>query len=256
MNEVILTTTKQISRALSKNSPSILTGFAVAGLLSTVILAVKATPQAMHILKREEKFREEEENDLEPIDIVDTIDLTWKCYIPTFVMGVTTITCMIGANSISLRRNAALASLFSITETALKEYQAKVVETIGEKKEEKIRDEIAQEKVINTPPQDKTIILTGKGEYLCLDSFSGRYFRSNIDLIHRAENAFNHKLIREGWMDINQFYDELGLEPVELGNEMGWIAQYAILDIRETVTMTKEGEPCLVMEYRVQPKQI
>jgi len=48
--------------------------------------------------------------------------------------GAATIMCVVGSNSINARRVAALASLYSITETALDEYKAKVVETIGETK--------------------------------------------------------------------------------------------------------------------------
>lgn len=264
---LVTNSSKQLGRVLTRNSPTILTAIGVGGLLTTVILAVKGTVRAQEILWREADFRRNdwsrqtgESEESYPIDPIlnteEIIELTWKCYIPTFVMGVATATCIIGANSINLRRNAALASLFSVTETALKEYQAKVVETIGKNKEEKIRGEIAQDKVTANPVNEKAVILTGKGEYLCLDTFSGRYFRSNIDAIQRSENKFNQRLLREGWLDINEFYDELGLAPIELGNQMGWVAQYAILELRFNVTMSKDGEPCLVMEYMVQPKQI
>jgi Family of unknown function (DUF6353) len=255
----LLTSAEQIKKSMSRNSPTILTGFAVGGLIATVISAIKSTPKAMEILDYEKRYRDQEEQDPDykkPIDILDTIELTWKYYIPTIVMGIVTTTCIIGANSIGMRRNAALASLFSITETTLKEYQAKVVETIGEKKEENIRSEIAKDKVNEKPPTDSTIILTNKGTYLCLDVFSGRYFRSDVEAIRHAENEFNHKLLREGWLSINDFYDILELDPIELGNEMGWIAQYAILEIKYSVTMAKNNEPCLVMDYRIQPKHI
>lgn len=256
---LVTNSTKQLGRAISRNSPTILTALGVAGLLTTVILAVKATPKAMEILEYEKQFRFEQENAItpdEPIEILDTIELTWKCYIPTILMGVATASCIIGANHISLRRSAVLTSLYSIAETSLKEYQQKVVETIGDKKEEKIREEIVKDKIESNPPKDNSIILTGKGNYLCYDVFSGRYFRTSVEEIQRAEIRFNQKLLREGWMDINMFYDEVGLEPIELGNQMGWIAQYAILELKFTSTLTKDTEPCLVMEYRVPPKPI
>ncbi len=264
---VIQKGTKDLSRTISKNSPTILTGLGVAGLVSTVVLAVKGTIKAQETLYQEAGFRRDswseqtgESEESYPIfpmfTTEETVELTWKCYIPTAVMGLTTIACMIGANSIHLRRNAALVSLFSITETALKEYQNKVVEKIGENKEAQIRGEIAQDKIDAVSKEDKAIILTGHGDYLCFDSFSGRRFRSNVEKIRRAENKFNQKLLREGWLSINEFYEELGLEPIDIGKEVGWIGQYALLDIRENVTLTPEGEPCFVMEYRVLPKQI
>jgi len=247
---------KTISRSLSKNSPTILTALGVAGLVSTVALAIRATPKALEILEREKEFRYEEYGDELPIEIVDTIQLTWRVYLPTIGMGAATIFCIIGANNIQLRRNAALASLFSITEATLKEYQAKVVDTIGEAKEEKIRGEIAQEMINKDPSENKTIILTGKGDYLCYDAFSGRYFRSDIETLRRNENQFNQKLLREGWLNINEFYYEIGLDSIELGDEMGWIAERSLMDLKFTTKIGTNGEPCLIIGYSVSPHHI
>lgn len=255
----ITKTFQQIGKVLSKNSPTILTGLAVGGFITTVAMAVKATPKALHIIEMEEKYRMEAEDDpkyLKPMDALDTIEATWECYIPALGMGLLTIGCIIGANTISMRRNAALVSIFSITETTLREYQAKVVQTIGDKKEEKIRAEIAEENMAKNPPRDNTIVMTGKGDYLCMDTYTGRYFRSDVETIRSAVNDFNQKLLQEGWLDINAFYEMLDLPPIEVGDQIGWIAQYAILEVRYTSAMSPKNEPVLVMEYRVQPKQI
>ena len=257
---IVSTMTKQLANTINRNSPTILTALGVAGLVSTVILAIKATPKALNILGEEQRFRYEEEHSAQftdtPIDIFDSVELTWKCYVPTMLMGAATIGCIIGSNRINLRRNAALASLFSIAETTLREYQAKVAEEIGEKKEEKIRADIVQDKLNANPAEEKTIILTGKGMYLCFDTFSGRYFRSNIEVLQRAENVFNQRLLREGWFCINNFYDEIGLEFIELGDEMGWIAERGLMELKFTTKMAKDNEPCLVVDYRVSPHHI
>ena len=253
---LISTSLKTINKNISKNSPSILTALGVAGLVSTVVLAIRATPKAIEILEREKEFRYDEYEDEAPIDVVDTIKLTWRVYAPTIGMGLATTFCIVGANNIHLRTNAALASLFSITETTLKEYQAKVVETIGEAKEEKIRGEIAQEQINKNPVADQTIVLTGNGDYLCYDAFSGRYFRSNVDFLRKKENEFNRKLLRELWLNINEFYYEIGLDAIELGDEMGWIAERGLLELKFTTKLTADGVPCLVMGYSVSPHHI
>jgi len=256
---VFTNTTNQIGRALSRNSPTILTALGVAGLVSTVILAIKATPKAVDIIHYEQRFRLEsggtEELD-DPISVLDTIELTWQEYIPTAAMGLATIACMIGSNHINLRRNAALASLCSITETTLREYQSKVAEQIGDKKEEKIRGEIAQEKLDKNPVEEKTVIVTGRGNYLCFDTFSARYFRSDVEALRKVENTFNQKLLREGWLAINEFYYEIGLENIELGDEMGWIAERSLLELKFNSKMAKDNEPCLVVDYFVSPHHI
>jgi hypothetical protein len=177
MNTIVF---KRLGKLITKNSPTILTGLSVAGLVSTVIMAVKATPKAMRILD-EARIQNgmvelaEDNNSITintGIPVKDAIRLTWKCYIPTAIMGGLTIGCIIGSNSINLRRNAALAGLYSLTETALKEYKAKVIETIGEKKERDIRDEVAKERIHKNPVSDNEVVITGYGETLCYDFLS------------------------------------------------------------------------------------
>lgn len=257
----------KLENTISKNSPTLLTALGVAGLVSTVVLAIKATTKANEILYRESEFRAEqysEQTGEDPSSYPDEsmfsaeelFMLLWREYVPTAVMGVVTISCIVGSNHINLRRNAALASLYTLTETTLREYQAKVTEQIGEKKQEKILEELVQEKLDKNPVDEKTVILTGKGSYLCFDSFSGQYFRSDVEAIRKAENQFNQKLLREGWLGINEFYDLLGLDSIDLGDEFGWIAERNLLETRHTSKVSKEGEPCLVIEYFVTPHHI
>ena len=107
---------KLVGRTLQKNSPTILTGLAVAGVVTTVVMAVKATPKALEILDQERVMREDySERWLVPVEKItkkDIVKLTWKCYLPSFLMGGATIAAIIAANSINLRRNAALSGLY------------------------------------------------------------------------------------------------------------------------------------------------
>ena len=157
---------RQIGDKMSKNSPTILTGLGVAGIISTTIMAVKATPKALTLIDDEYYNRYDASGtSLDFAQYVTDVDnnltkkeilkLTWKEYIPTAVMGTVTVACFLGANNINLRRNAALASVYSITEATLKEYQAKVVDTIGAPKEQKIKDEINQDNINRNPVSKK-----------------------------------------------------------------------------------------------------
>lgn len=249
-------TTKTVGRWMDNNSPALLSAVAIVGVVSTVAMAIKATPKAMLVLETEERFRREEGN-LPEINTLDKMELTWKIYLPSAVMGLITIGCIIGSNHISTRRNAALISLIGVAENVLREYQEKVVETIGENKEEKIHANIAQDQIDNHPVTESTIIMTGHGSYLCYDNFSKRYFRSEIEAIRRSANEFNRKLNIEGWLTINYLYDLLGLEPIELGDEYGWIAERALLDLKFNTRMAKDtDEPALVIDYMVKPYHI
>lgn len=250
--EKVALATKNVGRIISKNSPTILTGMAVAGLVTTVVFAIKATPKALEILDQEKILRKDYDDD-RPITKKDVVKLTWKTYLPTFLMGTGTIACIVFANKINLRRNAVLASLYGLSETALKEYQNKVIETIGENKERKIKDEIIGDKIKNNPPKESSIILTGKGDTLCYDVLSGRYFKSDIENIRKIENETNKRLLSNMWVSLNELYLDLGLPAIDLGRDIGWDVDN-MLEFHFTSKLTEDGKPCLVIDYAVDPR--
>jgi hypothetical protein len=208
---------RDIRVSLDKHSPQILMGVGIAGMITTTVLAVKATPKALQLI--EEKKRELETDEL---SVVDTVKTTWKCYAPAVVTGTLSTICLIGSNSVSTRRTAAIATAYKISETALEEYRAKVVETIGEKKEQIIKDKVAEEQLKKNPISKNEVIITEKGNTLCYDAWSGRYFKSDIEKIKKVQNDMNYRLINDMYVSLNEFYSALGLNTVDMGYELGW----------------------------------
>lgn len=251
--EGIKRATRKIGQAVSRNSPTILTGLSVAGLVTTVVLAVRATPKALQILEEEHAHRW---NNPDFCDLTkkEIVQLTWRCYVPSAIMGSITIACIIGTNSINLKRNAALASLYSLAETTLKEYQAKVVETIGEKKAKAIKDEVYKDKIKNHPVVDKEVFLTKIGDTLCYDVISGRYFKSDIESIRKIQNDLNRRLISDMYISLNEIYYALGLPSTKMGEEVGWVIEDGMLDFNFSSQLTDNGTPCLVIDYTVGPR--
>lgn len=268
---------KSLGGTISKNSPQILTGMAVAGLVSTTIMGIRATPKAMALMdeavwdkyeeamstsKEDLSFDEwmDKENGYDWKDRANTlskkeiIKLCWKTYLPTVLMGSISVACIIGSNRISMRRNAALASLYGLTEAAFKEYQHKVVETIGKNKETKVRDDIAADHVKNRPVGQNEIIFTGKGEVMCMDELSGRYFKSDVDKINKAINEMNYHLRHENFLSVNEFYDEIGLSHTPLGDDLGWDIDKGEIEVSFSAQLTDTNEPCIVLNYKVNPK--
>jgi hypothetical protein len=234
---------------LVKYSPEILTGLGIAGMVTTVIMAVKATPRALE--KIENKKDEVNDDNLRPLELIQA---TWKCYIPAAVTGALSIGCFIGAQSVNVRRQAALATAYTLSESALREYQAKVVETIGEKKEQAVRDSIDKDKVDKNPISDREILITEKGNTLCYDSLSGRYFKSDIDKIRRAENEMNRRMISDMYISLNDFYDEIGLKGTKTGSELGWNIDKGFVELRFSSQLAEDGTPCLVLNYTLSPR--
>lgn len=243
---------RKIGNTISKNSPAILTGLGIVGFATTVIFASKATIKAKETYDKAEK--EYSKDDIE-LTKKDVIKLCYKYYIPTAAMGTISVICFISANHINNKRNAALAVAYSLSENALKEYQSKVVETIGEKKERAIRDEIDKEKIKKNPQKDTVVICTGSGDVLCYDSISGRYFKAAIENIRKVENDLNRRMLSEMYISLNEWYYQIGLPPINIGNDIGWnVNSDGMIDIQFSSQLDENNNPCLVLSYRVEPR--
>lgn len=239
---------KNLGGVLSRNSPAILTGLGCAGVLTTAILTGRATLQASEILKMEVPD--------EQLPATEIVKLTWKVFIPPVLVGASSIACIIGANTINTRRNAALAALYSLSETAFREYKEKVVEEIGRNKELKVRDSIAQDRVTTNPVGDSTIIFTGNGEVLCYDALCDRYFKSSAEKIRQQVLELNEELRNDMWLDLNDLYYAIGLPSTKLGDQVGFDIDKGYIQVDYTGTLTPEGQPCLSIDMTVYPKHM
>jgi hypothetical protein len=237
---------------LEKNAPAILIGLAILSGGTAVVLAVKDTPKA---LKRiEDKKQEMGVDKLTPLD---TVKATWPCYIPTAIAFTFAAGCAVGSQSIHAKRHAALATAYKISETALVEYRDKVIETVGEKKEQTVRDKVAQEQINKTPLVPSEIKITGRGTSLFLDPLSNTYFLSDKQVLHAAENKLNKRMLQSicGSVSLNEFYSEIGLEPIDdsIGYTLGWNSEHQIdLDIRPGES--DDEQPCFVVRHHNPPK--
>lgn len=246
----LATIAKDIRKFASKRSPEILTGIGIAGMITTTILAVRATPKALELIEEQK-----EEESVDELSSFEVVKVAWKPYIPAMVTCVVSTACLIGASSVNTKRNAALATAYKLSETALSEYRDKVVETIGEKKERIVRDKVAEERVKKNPVSKNEVIVTGNGKTLCFDPISGRYFMCSIETIKRAENELNKQMLHDisGYVSLNEFYDELGLDHTSVGDDLGWNTDQ-LIDINFSSQLNDDGEPSVVLDYLVAPK--
>ena len=239
---------KTIRSGLAKHSPAILTALGITGMIGTTVLAVKATPKALDLIENKKK-----ELDKDKLTVVETVKATWKCYVPAAITCATSAACLIGASSVHTKRNAALATAYKLSESALIEYRDKVVETIGEKKEQSVRDAIAKDHVEKNPVTNNEVIITDKGYTLCYDELSGRYFYSDIEKIKKAANELNRQMLNDMYVSLNELYYELGLEGTKLGEQMGWNVDRGLIDLKFSATVSADDRPCIVLDYRVPP---
>lgn len=240
-----------VRRSLSKHSPEILIGIGITGMITTTVLAVKATPKALMLIEERK-----EELDVDKLTPLETVKTTWKCYVPAAVTGVASAACIIGSHSVNAKRNAALATAYKISETAFSDYRNKALDVVGEKKEKVIRDKVSEDQVKNNPVNKTDIIVTGRGKTLFFDPLSSRYFYSDLELIKRAINKLNKEMICDPFdsgVTVNDLYVEIGLPTTGTGDSLGW-RPMNLIDIYPSAQMASEGsehegEPCIVLNF-------
>lgn len=146
-----------------KHAPELLTGLGVTGVLSTIALTVMATIKSVSLIEREKESRianNDRDDDKNIVGLIkvpdnkdpnfghywlpikDTVQIIWKPCLPAAITGVTSVICLISA-----KRSAALTAVYAISETAFRDYRKKVVEIIGNKKEDEIHTAVVQDKI-------------------------------------------------------------------------------------------------------------
>ena len=260
----------------SKNSPAILSGFAVAGTLASVIFAVKATPKACRAIEAERMSREEDvRKNLEGNEYAmekfaegkvyipevtnwEIVKISWKYYIPTALSTAGAIVCIVGAQKINGNRLSALATALSISETARQELEGKVTDKLSAGKLERFKDEIASDSLRDIPYDDAVIYNTGYGDTLFKDYWSGRLFKCSIDKLKEARNDLNYRMMGgEYYISLNEWYETIGLSPIGSGEEVGWSMELTgpiEISYRHCEWGADGKIPCAVLEYTVMPR--
>lgn len=232
---------RKIEKISIDNSPTILTTVGVVGTIGTAVLTHKAATRAERLIEAQSYLP----------DRKAVIKLVWKEYIPPVAAGAFTVSAIVLANRIGTKRAAAMAAAYTISEKAFEEYRSKVVKHVGANREEKIRDEIAQDRV-DRRPVSKEVIIAGSGDVLCFDAYSGRYFNSTMENLKRAMNDINRNVIHQGYASLSDFYEQVGLPATEASEEVGWNAD-KVLDLEFSTVLSEDGRPGLSFSFFVTP---
>lgn len=246
MNKIV----HQAQRFITKNAPTILTCVGGIGVIATSVMAVKATPKALELLKNAKEKKGEE------LTKIETVKVASPVYIPAVITGVSTIACIFGANVLNKRQQAAIMSAYALLDNSYREYKNKIEELYGEEASAKVREEIARDKYdANDIPEDDY-----DGKQLFFDYFSGRYFRATPEQVQRAEYVVNRNLVMRDYAYLNEFYEELGIEPIESGYEYGWtngsnLERYwqSWVDFDHKKTVTDDGLECCIIVMQGEP---
>lgn len=268
---------KNLARGINQNADIIMTVSALIGLVSTVALAIRETPRAIDIIDDAHYSLDHLEGALKEHGISyaeyeeakrdirrNTTFALAKNYAPALISGITTGACIIGSTAVNRSRNAALSGLLNATNVAFSEYREHVQNSIGEKKETEIYDEIREEHIVQNPPVQNQIFNTGKGETLCYieilpgDPTSGLYFYSSPEAVHAAINDANAEGISSGYVSMKDLLYFLGLKIPGKGTDLyGWqiTSRNDLIDIRESSHVHPSGKPVLDIGFYNHPYQ-
>lgn len=249
-----------------KNSPVILAGMAIVGVISTAYLAYKAGPMAEKILEAHKKDMKDchpDDKEAKKAVVGETVKKLVPVVAPPIIMGTTTIACIIGSHSVSSRRIAALSAAYSLSESTVKNLNGKMEEMLGEKKARAIKDSIMKDKlkadanVDQKVLSDSQFVMPNDGTVLCKDLYSGRLFYSNAEKIKQAIAKCSYDIISDMYVSLNDFYDAIEspqLTRIPMGEDLGWNLDDVIngkLPITLTALLTEDNKPCLCVDYDI-----
>lgn len=250
-----------------KNAPMLLMIAGIGGLAATVVSAIKATPMAidkmdeeianryengeieyedlpMSVAKSDMAYRFEE---LGPKQIVKSC---WKCYVPTVILGAFSISAFIGSYKISTARLTAMTAMYEFTANAYDRYRRNVakaspktdVKAAKASRDEKVK-EISESKFEGAP----------EGKEVCIDLFTGNVFYSTREDVLAAVSKMKDRFLSgEMFISLNEFYDEVDANHVEVGDDVGWTPE-TYLDVQFDSTL-RNGKPCLTIGYFANPR--
>lgn len=246
---------------LKQSSPAILTCLGAVGVITTAVLAVKSTPRASELIKADSRVNHD--GDPHAYTKLEAIQSCWKCYIPATLIGLSTIACIFGANVLNKRNQASLASAYAMLNESYQRYRKAANTVYGEDADSKIKAQMAKDTYVSADgysvyyadldPESEKI--------LCYDLYSQRYFTATMAAVLNAQYHVNRNLCLRGNTTINEFYEFLGIEPINHGDEIGWSMDEFMeggimwLDFENSQSVLDDGMECCVISALWDPNK-
>ena len=222
-----------------RNSHHILTGLALLGIGASVALSVRADRQ----------MQEWDIDEFKRLTKEQRIMIYAKIYAPPAIAILATGACIVGAHSISVKRESSLLLAYEGTRQMYDRYRSTVLDRLGP--EEK---QIAEKAASKAQPVPRETIVYGEGDVLFYDAYSGRYFKSTVNKIDRVVNELNYTLLREMCVSLNEFYAGIGLDGISLGDQLGWNEQRQI-EVHYGAKVSEEGKAVVIVDFVVEPTE-
>lgn len=243
---------------LKRSSPTILTCVAAVGVVITSVMAVRATPKAMRLL---EKAMDEKGEELTKLE---TVMVAGPAYIPAIAIGLSTVSCIFGANIINKHNQARLTSAYALLDQSYKRYRKAANSVFGEDADSKIKTEIAKDTYVSADGYaiyDSELNQESE-KFLFYDYFGQRYFTSTMASVLNAQYHINRNLTLRGEVNLNEFYTFLGVEKIDCGDDIGWSIEELMedgimwLDFDNHHTKMEDGMECYIVSAMYEPTRL
>lgn len=216
---------------LKRGSPTILTILGAAGLIFTTVSAVKATKEATERIRYDSRLNHD--GDSYAYTKAEAVKSAWRCYIPTVMLGASTLVCIFGANALNKKQQAAITSAYMLLNNTYKEFLKN--DTDGS-----VRKAIAEDKA-------DSIDISPRGEKTLFYEFNhGEFFERDMAELLSAEYQFNKQFISRGHACLNDFYELIGLPKSQVGETLGWTDRDGIpwIDFEHELVELEDGMEC------------
>lgn len=238
---------------LKKHSPEILMVTGTIGVVTSAVMACKATLKVNDILEETkqdvdkingvleneeyaDKYSEEDsKKDLVIVYAQTGIKLA-KLYAPSVILGTLSLGAMITSNNILRKRNVALAAAYTVLDKGFKDYRKNVVERFGEKIDKELKHNIKAKTFETVTVDENGKEKKTKEEVDICDEISdfarffdegSRYFTKdpeyNLMFLKNQERYANDKLKAKGYLFLNDVYRMLDIPETKAGQIVGWI---------------------------------
>ena len=244
--------------SIQKHSPEILMISGAIGVVSSAIMACRATTklskvmdehkitveQIHHVANHPEVLPEKQtytKDDMKK-DLTITYAKTGlnivKLYAPSVILGSLSLTCMISSNNILRKRNAALAAAYTAVDNGFKNYRNNVVERFGKEVDKELKYNIKAKEIeeTKTDKDGKEKKIKKTVNVSSIDGYSdyARFFDNGCDnwqkdaehnlwYLRQQQNYANELLKSRGYLFLNEVYDMLGIPRSKAGQMVGWI---------------------------------
>ena len=241
---------KPALETIKKHSPEILTGIGIVCFAGCAVASAIQVPKAVEALKG---VKDEDISNFDKIKLVAP-----HVFSPAILFAIGT-TCFITATRIGVKRTNVMELAYTKLKENASKFEEGVISKIGEDGYKEVKRKITENDMRDNPPpvefQNRETKPGVDNLYLIYDTHSGRYFESNRNEVDRIVNITNEEIRNGNFVSLNDFYWNLGLEPVKLGDEFGWDKDhtgYIVLDWDSCIE-PNTGKPALTIDYNCEP---